>query len=200
MSALVGLSFDDGPSVWTEPVLELLAAHDARATFFVIGSVAEAKAELLARIVAAGHEIGNHSWSHPALARDCTSDQVRAELLRTNQTLARITGAAPTMFRAPHYDHDARVDAIAAELGLRHVDGDVTPPDWRPGLSAKVIATLVLGGAVPGAVIGLHDGIPPREASATATRQPTVDALAAILPALSERGLRCRSVSELWAA
>jgi chitooligosaccharide deacetylase len=196
----IGLSFDDGPSRFTAPLLDVLADHGAHATFFLIGSMAEQSPELVRQIAAGGHELGNHTWSHPSLARDCDDDRVRSELQSTSDLLQRLVGRRPTLFRAPGYDCDERVRAIGAELGLRHADGDVTPPDWLPGARSLVIATFLLRGAAPGVVVGLHDGIPPDEDGPEATRQPTVEALGKVLPQLASRGLSCRSVSEVLAA
>lgn len=195
--ACVALTFDDGPSEWTEPILDILAEHNAHATFFVVGSVAGRRADLLRRMDESGHEIGNHSWSHPALARDCGDDRVRDELRRTNDELAAILGAPPRRFRAPHYDVDARVEAIAAELGLVHTRGDVTPPDWHEKATPALTTTFVLRQIEDGCVIGLHDGIPPSEAGSGVSRQSTVDAVATIVPRLAERGFRCVTASEL---
>jgi peptidoglycan/xylan/chitin deacetylase (PgdA/CDA1 family) len=193
----IGLSFDDGPSRWTGPILDLLAAHRARATFFIVGTAAEAAPGLVRRIEAEGHEIGNHTWTHPALARDCSDDQVRDELDRTNELLEQILGTRPKLFRAPQYNCDDRVMGIAAELGLRHAHGDVIPPDWLASIKSGVIATLVLQRITHGAIVGLHDGIPPSEADANLTRQPTVDAVAVILPALTAREVTCLTVSQV---
>lgn len=192
----VALTFDDGPSDWTEPLLDLLAANGARATFFVIGSLVRERPALVRRIAAEGHELGNHTWSHPWLARDCDDARVRGELAGANDAIAEVLGKPPRRFRAPHYDVDGRVEGIALELGLLHTRGDVTPPDWRPGAQARVLATLVLHGARPGAVIGLHDGVPPTS-SASRSRQPTVDAVEAFLPRLRDRGLDVVTASEL---
>lgn len=191
----IGLSFDDGPSNWTAPILDLLRDHDARATFFLIGSLATSAPEIVQRIQAEGHEIGNHTWSHPALTRGDDED-VRAELVRTSEAIERITGGRPTLFRAPRYERDDRVDGIAAELGLRHARGDVIPPDWHPQATARLIATFVLQGIAPNAIVGLHDGVPPQEDAGSITRQPTVDALAAVLPVLAQREVQCVTVSE----
>ena len=196
-TARVALTFDDGPSEWTEPILDILAEHDAHATFFVVGSVAGRRADLLRRMVAAGHEIGNHSWSHPALARDCDDDRVREELRRTNDELASILGVPPRRFRAPHYDVDTRVETIASELGLVHTRGDVTPPDWHEKATPALLTTFVLRQAGDGAVIGLHDGIPPHEVAPGVSRRGTVEAVATIVPRLAERGIRCVTASEL---
>ena len=196
----IGLSFDDGPAIrWTPQILDLLAAHDARATFFLVGQIAEGDQDLVRRISAEGHEVGNHTWTHPRLARDCDDERVRTELVRTNELLEQILGAPPAVFRAPYYNWDERVDAIGAELGLRHAHGDVTPPDWHPRLTAGLIATFVLQGISPGAIVGLHDGVPRLEIAEDETRRPTVDAMAAILPALAQREITCLPVSEIMA-
>ncbi len=197
MTDCVALSFDDGPSQWTAPILEILAAHSARATFFLVGLSLQQHPQLVERIQHEGHELGNHTWSHPSLARECDDARVRLELQRTSDALERLVGRRPALYRAPRYERDARIDAVAAELGLRHARGDVIPPDWHPGASARLIAAMAVQGAQPGAVIGLHDGVPPQEAAEAVTRQATVDALALILPRLAERGLTCVPVSEL---
>jgi peptidoglycan/xylan/chitin deacetylase (PgdA/CDA1 family) len=192
----IALTFDDGPSEWTGPILDLLGAHGARATFFVVGSVAREQPVLLQRVVDEGHELGNHSWSHPALASECDDEVVREELERTNHALAEIVGMLPRRFRAPHFDVDSRVEAIAATLGLVHTRSDVTPPDWHPRVTSAVTATFVLQQVRPGAVVNLHDGIPPSEAGTGQTRQATVDAVATILPRLVNR-YECVTASSL---
>lgn len=194
----VSLTFDDGPSTWTEAILDLLAAHDAHATFFVVGGSADRRRDTLVRIAAEGHEVGNHTWSHPSLARECDDGRVRDELERTNELVADVLGAPPTLYRAPHYDVDERVDAIASRLGLTHVRGDVAPPDWHDRWTAGLTVTFVLRQIRPNGIIGLHDGVPPAEAGAR-SRQATVDAVAAILPGLEERGLTSVPASRLLA-
>jgi len=193
----IALTFDDGPSRWTEPLLDVLAKHGAQGTFFVVGSIASARADLLRRMVDEGHEVGNHTWSHPALARDCDDERVRSELQRTTNLLIELAGVRPTLFRAPHYDVDERVEAIAAEVGLRHVRGDIAPPDWHPGWTARLSITFVLQQIHGGSIVGLHDGVPPTEAEEGLSRQLTVDAVAGIVPALQERGIDCVAASEL---
>jgi peptidoglycan/xylan/chitin deacetylase (PgdA/CDA1 family) len=192
----IAVTFDDGPSEWTEPILDLLREHGARATFFVVGSVVERRADLVRRIVAEGHEVGNHSWSHPALATDCDDERVREELERTNTAIAQIVGTKPRRFRAPHFSVDERVEAIAATLGLVHTRSDVAPPDWHPRINAAVTATFILQQLQPGFIVNLHDGIPPHEADTGQTRQPTVDAVATILPRLVEQ-YECVTASAL---
>ena len=193
----IALTFDDGPSDWTGEILEILAANHATATFFVIGSLAASRVELVGQIVAGGHELGNHTWSHPAMARDCSDEVVVDELAKTNVLLAELFGSAPTLYRAPHYDRDARVDQLASTLGLAHARGDIAPPDWHERWTAPLTATFVLKHARPGAVIGLHDGIPPRD-GAGASRAETVAAVALIVPRLHAAGFRCVTASRLF--
>jgi peptidoglycan/xylan/chitin deacetylase (PgdA/CDA1 family) len=190
----IALTFDDGPSIWTGPILDVLAAHSAHATFFVIGRRAEESPDVVHRIAAEGHEIGNHTWSHPWLARDCDDERVDAELRRTNSLLDSLLGAPPRRFRAPHYDVDERVEAVASRLGLVHTHGDVTPPDWHERSTAALIATLILRQVSPGGVVGLHDGIPPGRSG---SRQATVDAVSTIVPRLRARGLELVTASAL---
>jgi peptidoglycan/xylan/chitin deacetylase (PgdA/CDA1 family) len=192
----VALTFDDGPGECTEPILDVLAAHSARATFFVIGSVARERADLIQRIHTEGHEIGNHTWSHPRLARDCDDGRVREELVRTNAVVDELVGRPPRRFRAPHYDVSDRVLAIASDLGLAHTHGDVTPPDWDMRCTARYITVFVVQQARPNAVIGLHDGVPPNTAHGRVQRA-TVQAVGEIVPRLLDRGFECVTASEI---
>jgi peptidoglycan-N-acetylglucosamine deacetylase len=194
----VALTFDDGPSQWTEPLLEILAANEARATFFVIGGLAENRPDVLRRIVADGHELGNHTWSHPHLARDCDDDQVRSELMRTSAVLELISGLRPRRFRCPYFNVDGRVEAIARGLGLIHTHGTIAPPDWHPTIRAGFISTAVIHLTGPGDIIALHDGIPPSGNDRPEdTRQATVEAVATLLPRLRDRGHEFVTATEL---
>ena len=196
--ACIALTFDDGPSAWTEPILDILAANNARATFFVIGSLVETRPQVLQRIVAEGHEVGNHSWSHPRLARDCDDERVRVELARTNDVIAAAVGLHPRRFRAPYYDVDEGVETVASSLGLAHTPGTVTPPDWRPSVRSGLLVTLVLQLIRPLGIIGLHDGIPPDELHLPGvSRAVTVETVAAFLPRLNEAGYACVTASSL---
>lgn len=123
--------------------------------------------------------------------------RIRDELERTNAVVTATAGHPPRRFRAPHYDVDQRVLAIASGLGLAHTRGDVTPPDWDERCTARYITTFVVQQARPNILIGLHDGIPPKRGRARRSQQATVDAVAAIVPRLLDRGLECVTASEI---
>lgn len=178
----LALTFDDGPSAWTDDVLDVLARHGARASFFVVGSSAESRINLLERAVAEGHELGNHTWSHPTLT-DVEDEVVAEELERTSALLQEVTAEPTVLWRAPHFRIDARVEAVAARLGLRHVRGDVAPPDWDARFRAALTATFVLKQARPDAIVVLHDGVPPSESG---ERGETVRALDIVLRRLGD--------------
>jgi peptidoglycan/xylan/chitin deacetylase (PgdA/CDA1 family) len=139
----LALTFDDGPNpAWTPALLDLLAEHQVRATFFMLGGHAKAEPELVRRIAAAGHSVGNHSWSHPNLARTAAA-RVREELHRTQETLAEILGAPVRYFRPPFGARRPAVFRIARELGLEPVLWNAMTSDWREP-SAERIATQLM--------------------------------------------------------
>jgi peptidoglycan-N-acetylglucosamine deacetylase len=139
----LALTFDDGPNrKWTPCLLDTLADHGVRATFFLIGQRANLQPDLVRRIVAAGHLIGNHSWDHPNLAR-CSQDQIREELSRTNETLQQITGMPVQFFRPPFGARRPIVFRIAREMGLRPVLWNAMTSDWDELSSARIASELI---------------------------------------------------------
>jgi peptidoglycan/xylan/chitin deacetylase (PgdA/CDA1 family) len=179
---LPALTFDDGPAECTSALLEVLARHDARATFFVIGQRAARRRELVRRIAREGHEVGNHSWSHPDL-RALAPAALRVELERTSDAIERATGERPSLFRPPYGFTNRAVRDAASALGMRSVLWDVSTDDWlRPG--AGQIAA-VLRAASPGAVVLMHDG---RAGAGRGERSQTVAAVARLLAERKPRG------------
>jgi peptidoglycan/xylan/chitin deacetylase (PgdA/CDA1 family) len=127
----MAFTFDDGPNPrWTPPLLELLAKHNVRATFFLIGQYAAAQRALVRETLAAGHLIGNHTWTHPNLART-SPDKTRDELKRTSAELEQITGAPIRYFRPPFGLRRPATFRIARELGLIPVTWTVIGNDWN---------------------------------------------------------------------
>jgi peptidoglycan/xylan/chitin deacetylase (PgdA/CDA1 family) len=191
----LALTFDDGPSEWTPPILDLLQAHAARATFFVLGASADGRGDIVRRAAAEGHELGNHTYSH-ADPEQLPDDELRSELERTGSLLESLVGKRPVHFRPPYAATNYRVADVARGAGLeRTVLRSIDPADWSE-TDGSAIAAHVLERARPGAIVCLHDGnLPPERPS----RQPTVDALARIVPELTARGYRLVTVSELLA-
>lgn len=186
----VALTLDDGPHPSLTPrVLDVLARHDARATFFVLGSRVEAHPQVTREVVAAGHELGNHGWAdEPAVLRP-TAAYLR-DLWRTSAVIESVTGAAPALHRpGSGLVRPAQVRG-AARLGLRTVLGSVAVPDAEVR-DVGAAARFVLDRVQPGSVVVLHEGLP--------GRQRVADLLERLLPALTARGHRCVTLSDLLA-
>jgi len=191
----VALSFDDGPDPkWTPQVLDILKAHHVKAAFFLLGEQAEANPELVRRIVQEGHEIGNHSYTHPNLSR-VSRRQAELELNATQRLIEAITGRSTTLFRPPFNadsrPHDPKEIAtieLAQEMGYLTVAENIDPEDWqRP--SADEILRRIKRLRHEGSIILLHD--------AGGDRRETVKALPRIISYLRERGDEIVTLSRL---
>jgi peptidoglycan/xylan/chitin deacetylase (PgdA/CDA1 family) len=171
------LTFDDGPSAYTQAVLDVLARHNARATFFVLGRQAAGRPELLGAMYAAGHGLANHTYSHPSLP-SLSKQRFADEVLATSQAIG---GRDHGCLRPPYGASSKAVRANAEELGYTLVTWTIDPRDWsRPGAAA--IAARVIGKASPGGVVVMHDG--------GGDRTQTVAALETILAELGAQGYR----------
>lgn len=149
----MALTFDDGPDPeWTPRLLELLARYGAKATFFVLGQNAARYPDLIARIAAEGHEIGNHTWSHRPLP-DLSRAEIAEELART---AAAIGPKAVPLMRPPYGDFDRRANAVVRRLGYRPVLWSAASGDWEAS-GASAMAEQVLANARPGAIALFHD-------------------------------------------
>ena len=136
----LAITFDDGPNpAWTPRLLDLLAEHKVRATFFMLGKYAKAERELARRVVESGHLVGNHTWSHPDLSR-LPAANVLDELTRTNDLLGSIMGEPVRFFRPPFGARRPYVLKLARQLGLTPVTWNAMTSDWSEG-SADRIAT-----------------------------------------------------------
>ena len=182
---VIALTFDDGPDpVYTPQVLAVLARYDATATFFVLGRHVDVYPDLVCQIVAAGHRLGNHSYSHTIL-RWAGPGEIAGELDRTDAALVRAAGVRTRLFRHPGGMQGLFLPFRTAARGWRVVVWSVDPRDYaHPG--ANEIAQRVLAEAHPGAIVLLHDGSPDGDES----RAQTVAALPVILEGLRGRGYR----------
>jgi peptidoglycan/xylan/chitin deacetylase (PgdA/CDA1 family) len=192
----VALTFDDGPSRWTPLVLDLLREYEAHATFFVIGARVREHPDLVKRIVAEGHELGNHTVTHPRLT-EIEEDEVRREIQGGQDAVEEVLGETPRLFRAPGFHADARELAIVEELGLEAVFAHVDPQDWRPERDSHTIFGLVLKDLREGVIVDLHDGFPPPPTTSRSDCTPTVEALDHLLPCLRAEGYETVTISEL---
>jgi peptidoglycan-N-acetylglucosamine deacetylase len=153
----VWITFDDGPHPLNTPrILSALQRHDVRATFFFIGKQAEQYPEIVARAVAEGHHIGNHSYSHPFLTR-LDRAAIRQEIIRADTVLAPYYQGSK-LFRPPHGDYDATVHAIATEVGYQMVLWNLSTRDWNRPFQPHAWVTLGtwLTRMIPSAVILMH--------------------------------------------
>jgi peptidoglycan/xylan/chitin deacetylase (PgdA/CDA1 family) len=195
---VVALTFDDGPSPWTAPILDLLAAHDSQATFFALGCLADADGakQTLRRILETGSEIGNHTFSHPSLP-ELDDDSIRDELERAGAAIEEASSTTLRYWRPPFFHVDERVREVVAPLGLQEVGCAMMPWDWE--WDAARSATFVIEKLQRGSIVCMHDGRPPDEPAelSAPTREASVAAVGMILDAMSERGLRSVTISEL---
>jgi peptidoglycan/xylan/chitin deacetylase (PgdA/CDA1 family) len=184
----VAITFDDGPHPRNTPrLLDMLRERNIKATFYVIGRNVGMHPEITRRIVAEGHEIGNHTFTHPNLTK-LGDSAVRAELDKTKAAIAKATGVRPRTMRPPYGALLQRQRAwIHEEYGYPTIMWSVDPRDWqRPGPS--VVTSRILAGTTPGAIVLAHD-----------LHAPTIDAMPATLDGLLRKGYKFVTVSQLLA-
>src|SRR5438874_11306477 len=182
----IAMTFDDGPSAMLTPkLLDLLAAHHIKATFFVIGENVAEHPEIVARAAREGHEIGNHSWSHPNFGK-MSDESVRRQLWQTDDAIKNAIGKRPTIMRPPYGSITAREKHwIHDELGYQIILWDVDPNDWkRPG--PAVVRNRILKQTRPGSIVLSHDIHP-----------GTIQAMPSTFDALEAKGFKFVTVSEL---
>ena len=185
---IIALTFDDGPHrKYTAEVLEVLSKYDAKATFFIVGGSAEKNPEIVLQMHEEGHELANHTYTHPLRA---TVPQLVKEIKQTNEIIYSITGYHPVLFRPVEGQYtDALISAVVKEgykvvMWSWHQD----TKDWEnPGV--KKIVNTVLNGTRKGDIILFHDG--------GGNRGQTVKALEEILPELQKQGYKFVTISEL---
>jgi peptidoglycan/xylan/chitin deacetylase (PgdA/CDA1 family) len=190
---LIALTFDDGPDPSSTPlVLEALAKYGAKATFFVIGRKAQAHPALIEQILAEGHELGLHGYSHSRLTAFRGPAFIRSDLARAQAVLASHVAKPIRWFRPPIGHVTPRLASVAKELGLVLTCWSIRGLDGLPGVATKRVERRVLSRLRDGAIIALHDSFE-LEAGAPAG----VTALPAIFEAAGRMGLRSVTLSEL---
>ena len=198
---LASLTFDDGPDpTWTPQILDVLRQNNVHASFFIIGESGAAHPDLVRRIVAEGHELGNHTYSHPNLG-ESSPLVTEFELNATQRLIEALTGRSTILFRPPYFGDaepttvdEVRPLEVSERLGYLTVGLRIDPDDWaRPGAPAITRRTLMGAQSrdpeTRGRVVLLHDG--------GGDRSQTVAALPSLIRGLRAQGLRLVPVGEL---
>jgi peptidoglycan-N-acetylglucosamine deacetylase len=187
----IALTFDDGPSESTPQLLEILARYRAPATFFQIGTNVRRLPEVAREVVAAGHEIGNHTENHPMLALK-SPIFIERELAQAQETIQRATGQLPRYFRPPYGVRWFGLRQAQQRLGLTGVMWSSIALDWKRQTSSVV--SRLTSGAVPGAILCLHDG---RILEHCPDIGVTLQAVRELLPKLLELGFHFERVTDI---
>lgn len=152
----IAITFDDGPyGETTSQILQTLAEHDVQATFFLVGRHIDAKPELVRQILDEGHEVGNHSYSHPRLTM-ITHDEAREELKRCEESFFKATGAHMNLMRPPGMQFDDGILRLAQDMGYTTIHWNALAGDYVP-VEPGMVVKRVLWQVQPGSVILLHD-------------------------------------------
>jgi peptidoglycan/xylan/chitin deacetylase (PgdA/CDA1 family) len=187
----IALTFDDGPSESTPELLRLLADQDVPATFFQCGANVERLPEIACEVARRGHEIGNHSHTHPRFYFRNPAF-IFQELSRAQDAIQRVTRVSPTLFRAPFGVRWPGMRKAQRCLNLLGVMWTVIGRDWR--LTAQAIVRRVTPEINNGAIICLHDG---RELIPRPDIESTIEAVRRLVPILKAEGYRFQTVSQL---
>lgn len=166
-------------------ILNILDKENVKATFFLVGQWAEKFPEEVRLIAQAGHDIGNHSYSHLRMGA-IGNDRIRSEIQKCSAKLTEICGAKVELFRAPYGDYSKNVTRIAGELSHYTIQWDVDSLDWKPGISKEEIINRVTGRVKPGSIILFHNDT-----------TYTAKLLATIISSLKNNGYELVPVSQL---
>ena len=153
----IALSFD---AAWgnedTEQLIEILAKHQVKATFFVVGAWVDKYPESVRQLAAAGHDIGNHSNAHPHMPQ-LSKEKMVTELQSCNEKVKAVTGNTPLLFRAPYGDYNNTMCDTVKECGMYTIQWDVDSKDWMEGHTADKIVKDVCGKVKPGSIVLFHN-------------------------------------------
>ena len=168
----------------TQKLIDILARYKIPATFFVVGEWVEKYPEYVEKIVAAGHEMGTHSRTHPYMSK-LSAAQIRDELTTSSAAIERLTGQKVTLFRPPYGDYNNLLIDTCKDMGLYPIQWDVDSLDWK-NLSATEIAMRIINGAKNGSIILCHNN-----------GLHTAEALPLIFSTLKNRGFTFVPIGEL---
>jgi len=183
---VVAMTFDDGPHPSLTPkLLDILKQRNIKCTFFVIGRSAKTYPQIIRRMIAEGHEVANHTWTHASLTSRSDA-QIRSELQQSEDALFAAANYRPHLIRPPYGAINTRIkNFMFSEFGYSTIMWSVDPQDWRrPGVS--VVTSRLVNGAHPGAIMLAHDIHP-----------PTIEAMPAVFDQLLAKGYQFVTVSQL---
>ncbi|MEH7126584.1 polysaccharide deacetylase family protein [Bacillus sp. JJ1532] len=181
-SKFVSLTFDDGPSPYTNQILDILGTYNIKATFFVVGKAVIKYPEIVKRINNEKHVIGNHTWNHPKIT-DLSAKELSSQIKKNNLEIKKIIGKEPIIFRAPYGKIDDQSLRIIHDSGLKSVLWNVNSRDWSL-TSAKKIERRVLKKTKTDSIVLLHDG----DKFGSGPRDATVLSLPNIIEDLMQSG------------
>ncbi len=190
---IVALTYDDGPNPpYTDQILEIFNRRSAKATFFMMGRHAELHPDTVRRVVAAGHQVGNHSYGAATLTFRSPSF-VRDQIHRTDEILRKLGVAGRIDVRAPHVAPFLTLAWVLSQEKRRHIGANVVPQDWSTD-DADAITERVLSRVSPGSIVMFHDGLDSQDG---ADRRATVEATEKVLTTLADRGYEFVTVDQL---
>ncbi|RAP76006.1 polysaccharide deacetylase family protein [Paenibacillus montanisoli] len=186
---LIAITFDDVPDPeWTPQFLDVFKQHGAKATFYTLGTNMAKYPEIARQIHEEGHELGNHSLTHPHMP-EISKDEQRAELQQAEQLIVEVTGRKPNTFRPPYLDVNDDLLVVAAELGYKVIHGlNLRANDWAMPGTEHILAE-TRPSIRDGSILLFHD--------AGGDRSQSLEALSVLVPELLEQGYRLVTVSEL---
>jgi peptidoglycan/xylan/chitin deacetylase (PgdA/CDA1 family) len=184
----VALTFDDGPTPFTDRLLKILLDNDATATFFLIGNKVARDPGAAKRLAEAGMEVGNHTWEHPNMGTIPPED-IPSQLSKASDAIAAATGQTPKLFRPAGGLSTDAVRAEAGRQGMAEILWDVIPFDWINDANTAATIYMLKTQIKPGSVVLLHD-----------TYSSTVDLVYQFLPVLKANGYHLVTVSDLLGA
>ncbi len=187
----LALTFDDGPSPATPRLLEILGKYQAKATFFQCGANIRRLPQIARSVFEAGHEIGNHTDTHPLLSFH-SKGLIRREITRAQDAIRDTTGCTATLFRAPYGVRWFGMRQVQRELGLMGVMWTAIGLDWK--LDGAAVCRRLLPAVKNGAILCLHDG---RGISTEPDVTSTIEAVRTMIPFLLDQGFRLETVSQL---
>ncbi|MCL1959091.1 MAG: polysaccharide deacetylase family protein [Spirochaetes bacterium] len=188
----VALTFDDVPQSKSEQLLDILKENNVKAAFFAVGQYIRRNPDAIKRMIAEGHEIGNHSDDHSFLGvkGKLNEREIRQNLAAVQEAVKSITGSCPVYFRAPYFDYSDELLVIAKEMGMPVIGAAIDSQDWAASITTGQIVSNVMNTAKDGGIIVLHE-------HSEGDLDRTIRAIPLIVNELRREGYEIMSLGEL---